>query len=45
MTPAIVAHREATAALGRRYGVVRLEEFGSAARGVDAFDVGRAWCR
>lgn len=35
MHPAIAEKREAFAALCRRYGVVRLEVFGSAARGTD----------
>ncbi|WP_288048268.1 nucleotidyltransferase domain-containing protein [Acidiphilium sp.] len=35
MHPAIAEKRETLAALCRRYGVVRLEVFGSAARGTD----------
>jgi uncharacterized protein len=35
MHPVIEAKREALAALCRRYGVARLEVFGSAARGTD----------
>ena len=35
MHPAIEEKREALAALCRRYGVARLEVFGSAARGTD----------
>lgn len=41
MHPAIAEKREALAALCRRYGVVRLEVFGSAARGHD-FDPARS---
>lgn len=35
MHPAIAVNRDALAELCRRYGVARLEVFGSAARGVD----------
>ncbi len=41
MVPAILEHREAIAELCRRYGVFRLEVFGSAARGSD-FDPARS---
>jgi uncharacterized protein len=41
MHPAIAEKREALAALCRRYGVTRLEVFGSAARGHD-FDPTRS---
>ena len=41
MHPAIEAKREALAALCRKYGVSRLEVFGSAARGED-FDPARS---
>jgi hypothetical protein len=41
MQPDIAEKREALAALCRRYGVARLEVFGSAARGVD-FDPGKS---
>jgi len=41
MVPAILEHREDIADLCRRYGVIRLEVFGSAARGTD-FDADRS---
>ena len=41
MVPAILEHREVIADLCRRYGVIRLEVFGSAARGTD-FDADRS---
>ena len=41
MVPAILEHREEIADLCRRYGVIRLEVFGSAARGTD-FDADRS---
>jgi predicted nucleotidyltransferase len=41
MVPAILEHREQLADVCRRYGVIRLEVFGSAARGVD-FDPARS---
>jgi uncharacterized protein len=41
MVPAILERRDEIAALCRRYGIVRLEVFGSAARGTD-FDPARS---
>lgn len=41
MTPLIAQHRDAISALCRRFGVSRLEVFGSAARGAD-FDPRRS---
>jgi uncharacterized protein len=41
MQPHIIEKHEALAALCRRYGVARLEVFGSAARGTD-FDTARS---
>lgn len=41
MHPEILRHRDAIAALCRRFGVTRLEVFGSAARG-DDFDPARS---
>jgi len=41
MVHAILEHREDIADLCRRYGVIRLEVFGSAARGTD-FDADRS---
>jgi predicted nucleotidyltransferase len=41
MVPAILEHRKEIADLCRRYGVIRLEVFGSAARGTD-FDTDRS---
>jgi predicted nucleotidyltransferase len=41
MHPALAAHRPALAALCRRFGVIRLDVFGSAARAAD-FDAARS---